>query len=76
MNKTKDFENFESILENQGEVYTGGISELGFTFNQNLDIVATGRNEDGDKSGFGARYFFVSASENYQNWKDIFPSKA
>ncbi len=47
-NKSIDFIDFQPILINGSSVYQGGISELGFTFNDNLDIVAVGRNEDGD----------------------------
>lgn len=34
-----------------------------------------GRNEDGDDSGMGSRYFFVTKASNYSDWNEIYPSK-
>lgn len=40
-------------------VYVGGVSEVSFTFTAKGDLVAIGRNEDGDASGFGSQLFFA-----------------
>ncbi|CAK0898508.1 unnamed protein product [Prorocentrum cordatum] len=46
-----------------GVVYRGGISEVAFEFTQRGDLVAIGRNEDGDSSGFGSQLFFASSGD-------------
>jgi len=48
-------------------------SELGFTFDDDSDIYAVGRNEDGDISGWGSRFFKIEKKTNYQNWT-VYPS--
>jgi len=40
-------------------VYVGGVSEVSFAFTAKGDLVAIGRNEDGDASGFGSQLFFA-----------------
>lgn len=46
-----------------GVVYVGGISEVAFEFTKRGDLVAIGRNEDGDSTGFGSQLFFAPASD-------------
>jgi len=43
----------------QSEVYTGGVCEVSFAFTPKGDLVAIGRNEDGDHTGFGSQLFFA-----------------
>jgi len=40
-------------------VYCGGVSEVSFAFTPSGDLVAIGRNEDGDRTGFGSQLFFA-----------------
>lgn len=40
-------------------VYRGGICEVSFEFTKADDLVAIGRNEDGDKTGFGSQLFYA-----------------
>jgi len=47
--------------ESPSPVYTGGVSEVSFEFTASGDMVAVGRNEDGDSSGFGTQLFFAKA---------------
>mmetsp|Transcript_86302 Transcript_86302/g.241360 ORF Transcript_86302/g.241360 Transcript_86302/m.241360 type:complete len:444 (+) Transcript_86302:98-1429(+) len=44
-------------------VYTGGVSEVSFDFTPSGDLVAIGRNEDGDHTGFGSQLFFASKDD-------------
>uniref|UniRef100_A0A7S1W3K9 Uncharacterized protein n=1 Tax=Alexandrium catenella TaxID=2925 RepID=A0A7S1W3K9_ALECA len=44
-------------------VYAGGISEVTFAFTPSGDLVAIGRNEDGDASGFGSQLFFAKKED-------------
>jgi len=44
-------------------VYVGGISEVTFAFTPAGDLVAIGRNEDGDASGFGSQLFFAAKGD-------------
>jgi len=48
-------------------VYKGGICEVAFEFTSAGDLVAVGRNEDGDASGFGTQLFFAS-SQDLSSW--------
>lgn len=41
------------------EVYSGGVCEVSFAFTPKGDLVAIGRNEDGDHTGFGSQLFFA-----------------
>jgi len=45
------------------EVYTGGICEVSFAFTPSGDLVAVGRNEDGDHTGFGSQLFRASRND-------------
>lgn len=40
-------------------VYRGGICEVSFEFTLNGDLIAIGRNEDGDATGFGSQLFYA-----------------
>lgn len=40
-------------------VHRGGISEVSFEFTSSGDLVAIGRNEDGDATGFGTQLFYA-----------------
>lgn len=40
-------------------VYRGGVSEVSFEFTAVGDLVAIGRNEDGDATGFGSQLFYA-----------------
>jgi hypothetical protein len=44
-------------------VYIGGISEVSFAFTAKGDLVAIGRNEDGDHTGFGSQLFRASRND-------------
>eukprot|EP00746_Dinoflagellata_sp_MGD_P151016 gnl/MRDRNA2_/MRDRNA2_82733_c0_seq1.p1 gnl/MRDRNA2_/MRDRNA2_82733_c0~~gnl/MRDRNA2_/MRDRNA2_82733_c0_seq1.p1 ORF type:complete len:446 (-),score=59.28 gnl/MRDRNA2_/MRDRNA2_82733_c0_seq1:415-1752(-) len=44
-------------------VYRGGISEVSFAFTAKGDLVAIGRNEDGDHTGFGSQLFFAPKND-------------
>jgi hypothetical protein len=46
-----------------GIVYKGGICEVSFEFTRAGDLVAIGRNEDGDDTGFGSQLFFARKSD-------------
>lgn len=48
-------------------VYVGGVSEVSFAFTASGDLVAIGRNEDGDVSGFGSQFFFARR-EDLGSW--------
>lgn len=50
-------------VSGDGTVYTGGVSEVSFAFTPSGNLVAIGRNEDGDASGFGTQLFFASAGD-------------
>lgn len=47
----------------ESAVYSGGISEVSFAFTPRGDLVAIGRNEDGDRTGFGSQLFFASRAD-------------
>lgn len=51
-------------------VYRGGVCEVAFEFTQRGDLVAIGRNEDGDASGFGSQLFFAKR-ENLGSWTQL-----
>mmetsp|Transcript_26541 Transcript_26541/g.48857 ORF Transcript_26541/g.48857 Transcript_26541/m.48857 type:complete len:440 (-) Transcript_26541:106-1425(-) len=53
-----DGENWKSVGKSE-VVYVGGISEVSFAFTSKGDLVAIGRNEDGDHTGFGSQLFFA-----------------
>lgn len=52
------------------QIYHGGISEIGFSFDLEGKLWAVGRNEDGDfESNWGSRLFTATSEENYSIWK-------
>merc|ERR1712083_200393 len=53
-----------------GVVYRGGISEVSFAFTTAGNLVAIGRNEDGDSTGFGSQLFFAH-KEDLSSWKAL-----
>ena len=46
-------------VSGDGVVYRGGVSEVGFEFDENGDLWAVTRNEDGDATGFGSHVCFA-----------------
>jgi hypothetical protein len=44
-------------------VYVGGVCEVSFAFTTQGDLVAVGRNEDGDHTGFGTQLFRASSND-------------
>lgn len=54
----------------QSEVYSGGVCEVSFAFLQNGDLVAIGRNEDGDATGWGSQIFYARA-DYLGNWQHL-----
>jgi hypothetical protein len=48
-------------------VYRGGICEVSFEFTHSGDLVAIGRNEDGDATGFGTQLFYAR-KESLGEW--------
>ena len=44
-------------------VYEGGVSEVAFEFDEDMNLWAITRNEDGDESGFGSHLCFAPAGD-------------
>ena len=61
-NKSTDGLNWEAVNPDKPIVYEGGISEVGWAYDIDGNIWGVGRNEHGDKSGWGSRTFFAPAS--------------
>lgn len=59
-----------SAVGKESAVYTGGISEVSFEFTASGDLVAIGRNEDGDRTGFGSQLFFARKGD-LGNWQSL-----
>ena len=55
------------------DVYVGGVSEIGFDFDQDGRLWGVTRDEDGDETGFGS-HVFSSADDSLAHW--VFPAKA
>jgi len=49
-------------------VYRGGVSEVGFEFDEENNLWAVTRNEDGDSSGFGSHVAFADI-DRYWRWQ-------
>ena len=47
--------------DDEGVVYTGGVSEVAFEFDAEGNLWAVTRNEDGDETGFGSHVCFAAA---------------
>jgi len=60
--KSIDGENWNPVGKELG-VYKGGVSEVSFAFTTSGDLVAIGRNEDGDHTGFGSQLFYARKEE-------------
>ncbi len=58
---------FEPAHRESGIVYRGGVSEVGFEFDEKGGLWGVGRNEDGDRSGFGAMVFHA-LSDRLWKW--------
>jgi hypothetical protein len=69
---TQDGTHFTSI-EKDSLVYLGGLSETDFEFDQDGNLWAVSRLEDGDKTGFGSHVIYAP-KENIEAWQ--FPHKA
>lgn len=61
--RSKDGLRWEPVGESGSVVYRGGVCEVAFEFTNSGDLVALGRNEDGDASGFGTQLFFARADD-------------
>jgi len=58
---------WEPIGEEGSVVYRGGVCEVAFEFTPKGDLVAIGRNEDGDSTGFGSQLYFAP-KDNLGKW--------
>jgi len=58
---------WEPIGEDGSVVYRGGVCEVAFEFTSKGDLVAIGRNEDGDSTGFGSQLYFAP-KDNLGKW--------
>ena len=65
--ESEDGLNWKNIGEN---LYSGGVSEVGFDFKNDGTFWAVGRNEDGDDSGFGSQIFSANA-EHLDQWESL-----
>lgn len=60
--RSSDGRSWAAVGDNAA-VHTGGICEVSFEFTSSGDLVAIGRNEDGDASGFGTQLFFARSTD-------------
>lgn len=65
--------NFSPVDPDHPTIYEGGVSEVGFEFNDAGDVYAVTRNEDGDKTGFGSH---VISSPNFGAGTWTIPAKS
>jgi len=72
--KSRDGVNWQPVGKDLA-VYVGGISEVSFAFTACGDLVAIGRNEDGDRTGFGSQMFFARKDDlgTWVSLKDSLP---
>lgn len=70
-NTTTDGVHWTPVNTSQGFVYSGGVSEVGWTFDLAGNLWAVLRNEDGDDSGWGSRIAFAQ-STSLGDWA-LFP---
>jgi len=61
---------WEPISEDGAVVYRGGVCEVAFEFTPKGDLVAIGRNEDGDSTGFGTQLYFAP-KDNLGKWTSL-----
>mmetsp|Transcript_19723 Transcript_19723/g.27507 ORF Transcript_19723/g.27507 Transcript_19723/m.27507 type:complete len:235 (-) Transcript_19723:26-730(-) len=71
-NQSKDGFNWEPVNPSQPILYLGGVSEVGWTFDDDGNLWGVMRNEDGDDTGFGSHVVFAPASD-IGNWT-IYPT--
>merc|ERR1740121_1255803 len=67
---SRDGESWRPVGGKDAVVYEGGISEVSFAFTGAGDLVAIGRNEDGDATGFGTQLFFARKGD-LGTWKAL-----
>lgn len=65
--RSRDGWTWEPIGEDGSVVYRGGVCEVAFEFTSKGDLVAIGRNEDGDSTGFGTQLYFAP-KDNLGKW--------
>jgi len=65
--RSTDGLSWEPVGEEGSVVYRGGVCEVAFEFTKKGDLVALGRNEDGDETGFGTQVFFAP-KDNLGKW--------
>jgi hypothetical protein len=58
---------WEPVGQDGSVVYQGGVCEVAFEFTSKGDLVAIGRNEDGDATGFGTQLYFAP-KDNLGKW--------
>ena len=56
-----------SYVDGAEHVYVGGVSDVAFEFDENGNLWAVGRNEDGDTTGAGSQLCFAPA-ESLSSW--------
>ena len=52
------------------DVYAGGVCEVGFEADDDGDLWGIGRNEDGDRTGFGTQIFHARAG-HWNEWRSL-----
>jgi hypothetical protein len=65
--------NWSDVDPKYHDVYVGGVSEVGFDFDQDGRLWGVTRDEDGDDTGFGS-HVISSADDSLAHW--IFPATA
>ena len=63
--KSDDGDVWTPVTPNGPTMMVGGVSETAFAFMANGDLVTVGRNEAGDKGGFGSRICHAPADDLY-----------
>lgn len=61
--RSRDGVTWEPCGKSGSVVYEGGVSEVAFEFTATGDLVAIGRNEDGDTTGFGTQLFHAKKDD-------------
>ncbi len=61
--RSTDALTFAPVTPEERTVYTGGVSEAAFEFDEAGDLWAVTRNEDGDRTGFGSHLCTARASD-------------
>jgi hypothetical protein len=68
--KSYDGWKWEPVGEDGSVVYRGGVCEVAFEFTSSGDLVAIGRNEDGDATGFGTQLYYAPKN-SLGKWKSL-----